>query len=421
MRYDLLWTIFVVLSFAQFVTERILAFLNKRYYENSRHAEKACQELGWKHELYLKCLSYSRDKYRFSSIVTSIEFVVTLSFLYFGGLGWVENTAQGITGQLGYSSSIFTGLAFFAVFSLLSSVFGLGFELYSTFVIEQKHGFNRQSIGQFFSDKLKGMLLGTILGGLFLSGLLYVIENLGEFWWVWAWGFVSSFMLIMLWLYPSVLAPIFNRFDPLPDGELKQQILDLSAKVEFQAAGISVMDASKRSGHGNAFFTGVFGAKKIVLFDTLLEQLTTAQTTAVMAHELGHFKCNHVRNRMMRGFLIYAVLFWGLSVALPFEAFYQALGLKGASAYGALIVFPMWWSLVGFWLTPLSSMFSRKDEYEADAFALKHTSDVKTLSHALIQLSEENKSMPIAHPWYSGFYFSHPTVLERIQAMMHPK
>ncbi|MDD9951497.1 MAG: M48 family metallopeptidase [Zetaproteobacteria bacterium] len=414
----MLWTAFLSLSLLRFATERLLAWTNKRFYEQSERQKLACQRLGWTREAFDKCLHYARDKYWFAWVSSSVEVVVTLSFLYYGGLGWLEGQAQRLAFVLlGTTSEVIVGLCFFGLLGLLSMAFGLGFEIYSTFVVEQKHGFNRQTGVGFVTDKLKGLALGSVIGGAFLSVLLYVIAHLGSNWWIWAWAFIASFQLVMLWIYPSVLAPLFNTFSPLEEGELKEAIYALAHKVEFKAAGISVMDASRRSGHGNAYFTGVMGEKKIVLFDTLLKQLSTAQTVAVMAHELGHFKCNHVRNRMLRGFLFMALLLWGLAQALPYAGFYTALGMQGVSSYGALAVFPMWWGLFGFWLTPLSSLFSRKDEYQADAFAVTHTGSAETLSTALVQLSEENKTMPLVHPWFSGFYYSHPTVFERMDAM----
>ena len=222
-------------------------------------------------------------------------------------------------GALGLGT-IATGLAFFAILGTLSALFELPFDLYATFRIEEKHGFNRQTLGGFFLDRLKGSGIAIALGGPVLAAVLWLMERMGPSWWLWAWGVTTAFSLFAAWIYPTVLAPLFNRFTPLPDGELKEAILDLARRTGFRAGGISVMDASRRTAHGNAYFTGVFGQKRIVLFDTLLEAMGSREVVAVLAHELGHFKLHHVRWGMARGIATSGLVFYALSLCLPLDA-----------------------------------------------------------------------------------------------------
>jgi STE24 endopeptidase len=228
---------------------------------------------------------------------------------------------------------------------------------------------------------------------------------------------MSSFSILTAWLYPTFLAPLFNKFKPLEDGELKTKIFDLAERVKFNATGLSVMDASVRSSHGNAYFTGVFGKKRIVLFDTLIEALNVKEVVAVLAHELGHFKLHHVRWMLIRSIAMTGFTFFLLSLALPLEQFYAAFKLQGVSNYGALVVFSLWFGLIDFVLSPIETYLSRRNEFAADAFALSHIEDKNELAHALLKLREKSHSMPISHPWFSGFYYSHPPMMERLQAM----
>ena len=274
-----------------------------------------------------KAVAYSGDRHRFGLIYGWVEVVVALAFLAAGGLGLVEAGARGATEALGLGA-IATGLAFFAILGTLSALFELPFDLYATFRIEERHGFNRQTLGGFFLDRLKGVGIAVALGGPVLAAILWLMERMGPSWWLWAWGVTTAFSLFAAWIYPTVLAPLFNKFTPLPEGELKDAILDLARRTGFRAGGISVMDASRRTAHGNAYFTGLFGQKRIVLFDTLLEAMGPREVVAVLAHELGHFKLHHVRWGMARGIATSGLVFYALSLCLPLEAFYSAFARR---------------------------------------------------------------------------------------------
>jgi STE24 endopeptidase len=249
-----------------------------------------------------------------------------------------------------------------------------------------------------------------------LAAILWLMERMGPSWWLWAWGVTTAFSLFAAWIYPTVLAPLFNTFTPLPDGELRDAILDLARRTGFRAGGISVMDASRRTAHGNAYFTGVFGQKRIVLFDTLLEAMGSREVVAVLAHELGHFKLHHVRWRILRGIATSGLVFYALSLCLPLQALYAAFSVE-RTVYGALAVFGLWFGLVSFLLQPLENALSRRHEFAADAFALHSGAAAAELGTALRKLSEKSRHLPVTHPLYSRVYHSHPPLLERLRVM----
>ncbi len=412
-----LTSLFIVLRLIQHAVESTLGFLNYRYAMDPQRSSEAAKILAISSEDMTKTKAYSRDKFLYAQISSGLTTIVSLAFLGLGGLGWVEGLSKDLMGHLGWSHSLPLGLVFFAGLSVLSYLLHLPFDLYFTFVLEQKHGFNRQTWKGFLSDQWKGMLLGIILGGIILSLLLSVMERAGNSWWWIAWFLLFAVNLLTAWIYPSLLAPLFNKFSPLEDGPLKSAIFDLAKKVQFQTDGISIMDASRRSSHGNAYFTGVFGKKRIVLFDTLIKSMGIEEIVAVLAHELGHFKLNHVRWSLIRAFFSTGLTFYILSLCLPLKTFYQAFGLGDISYYGALVVFSLWFGPLGFLLRPIGSLISRRNEFAADAFALAQVSNRRALGDALLKLRENSHVMPLSHPVYSAIYHSHPPLLERLKAM----
>jgi STE24 endopeptidase len=407
--------LFLLLRLAQQVIETALARLNRRHALDPGRLAEAGRALGIGESEMVKAVAYSGDRHRFGLVCGWTEVVVGLAFLAAGGLGLVEGGALRVAQALGLGS-IAAGFAFFAILGILTALFELPFDLYATFRIEEKHGFNRQTLGGFFLDRLKGTAIAVALGSPMLAALLWLMELMGPSWWLWAWGVTTAFSLFTAWIYPTVLAPLFNKFTPLPDGELKSAILDFARRTGFRAGGISVMDASRRTAHGNAYFTGVFGQKRIVLFDTLLEAVGPREVVAVLAHELGHFKLHHVRWGMARGIATSGLVFYALSLCLPLEAFYAAFSV-GRSAYGALAVFGLWFGLVSFLLHPLENALSRRHEFAADAFALRNGATATELGDALRKLSEKSRHLPVTHPLYSRVYHSHPPLLERLRAM----
>jgi STE24 endopeptidase len=407
--------LFLLLRFVQQVVETALARLNRRHATDRGRLAAAGRALGVGEDEMAKAVAYSGDRHRFGLVYGWAEVLVGLAFLAAGGLGAVEAAARRASGALGLGT-IAAGLAFFAILGLLTSAFDLPFDLHATFRIEEKHGFNRQTLRGFFLDRLKGAAVAVVLGGPVLAAVLWLMERMGPSWWLWAWGVTTAFSLFAAWIYPTVLAPLFNKFTPLPEGELKEAILALARRTGFKTGGILVMDASRRTAHGNAYFTGLFGQKRIVLFDTLLEAMGPREVVAVLAHELGHFKLHHVRWGLLRGIATSGLVFYLLSLCLPLDAFYAAFSVERTS-YGALAVFGLWFGLVSFLVQPLENALSRRHEFAADAFALRSGAAAVELGTALRKLSEKSRHLPVTHPLYSRVYHSHPPLLERLRAM----
>lgn len=404
---------YLLLRLLRLVAETLLDVANHRYATETARLAAAGRELGIDDAEMAKAVAYSGDRYRFALAAGWFETIVGLGCLAAGFLGVVEGWARGLSA----GGAIATGLAFYAVLGLASSFFDLPFSLYSTFVIEERHGFNRETLRTFFLDRLKGLALGAALGGPLLAGLLWVMERMGSSWWLWAWALVVGFNVFAAWIYPTVLAPIFNKFTPLPEGELRESILALARRTGFRAGGIFVMDASRRTAHGNAYFTGLFGQKRIVLFDTLVDAMGAREVVAVLAHELGHFKLHHVRWALVRSVTASGVLFFVLSRCLPLEGPYAAFAL-GRTSYGALVVFGLWFSLVSFLFQPVENAISRRHEFAADAFAVRAGGATGAeLASALRKLREKSRILPVTHPLYSRIYHSHPPILERLRAL----
>lgn len=406
---------FAVLKGAKLILESWLAAKNRAYYRDIEKQSNAKSVLGIADGDFAKILAYTEDKYSYGMFSSWLNFIVLIAFIACGGFKAIEQIAIGYTAMKG-GGPIFTGLLVLSMLGFLNFLYSIPFDIFTTFKIEGKHGFNRQTPKSFFVDKVKEIILSLILGVCFLLLVLYAMEA-GTYWWFWAWVTTTVFSLLVSWLYPAFLAPLFNKFRPLPEGELRDQIYALAQKIDFKTGGISVMDASSRSTHGNAYFTGIFGEKKIVLFDTLVDSLTPKEIVAVLAHELGHFKLNHVGWSLARSIFIMGALFFVLSLCKPIQGFYEAFGFSQVSNYGALIVFSLWYGIVGFIFTPLQAWLSQKNEFAADAFAKKNMGGYKELSEALIKLQKKNQSMPLTHPIFSRIYYSHPPLLERLAVL----
>ena len=310
-------------------------------------------------------------------------------------------------------------VALIVVFSLLSGLLDLPFEAYATFGVEQRFGFNRMTLRMWLADLVKGSVVATVVGVPLIAGVLWLMGQAGTGWWLWAWGAWMAFNLLLLVIYPTVIAPLFNKFEPLKDEALSQRVQALMQRCGFAAKGLFVMDGSRRSAHSNAFFTGFGASKRVVFFDTLLQQLDPGEMEAVLAHELGHFKHRHVPNMMLRSFALslagLALLGW-LSGQV---GFYTGLGvtpvLNDAHANNALalILFMLVLPLPLFFLTPLSSAWSRRQEFQADAYATQHA-QAQDLRSALLKLYRDNASTLTPDPVYVAFYYSHPPAGQRL-------
>jgi len=345
--------------------------------------------------------------------------IVQALFLYVITLGgWINELNAILSAYL--SNEIIQGVALIFIIMILSSLIELPLGLYKTFVVDEKFGFNKMTISLFISDLFKQSIVSLIIVIPVIYIALWIFGNLGESWWIWLWVFFSIFNVVMLAVYPLYIAPLFNKFNPMVDKELKSKIEILLKKCGFESDGLFVMNGSLRSTHGNAYFTGFGKAKRIVFFDTLLERLTHNEILAVLAHELGHFAHNHVKKRIFALFLISFVGLYLLDFLKTNEWFYFGLGVTEQSNATALLLFVLISPLVLFFIRPIMAFYSRKNEYEADAYACKYT-PASDLKNSLIKLYRDNASTLTPDNLYSAFYDSHPPAIARIGALERQK
>ena len=403
---------FTLLFLAMLVVSTLMRlYLSQRQVSYvSSHRSKVPESFADKISLedHQKAADYTTAKVRFGRLPLFYEVILLLIWTLGGGLEWLNQFV------LGYEiDPIFTGIAVILSFTFISGMLDLPFSIYSTFVLEEKFGFNRTTIKTFIADIFKGSLLGLLLGVPLLYVVLWLMQQTGEQWWIYTWLVISGFSLFMMWVYPTWIAPIFNKFEPLEEGETLNRITSLLERCGFSSNGIFVIDGSKRSSHGNAYFSGFGRNKRIVFFDTLLKMLNDDELEAVLAHELGHFKKKHIIKGMAISFTTTLVGLAILAWLMKAEWFYTSLGISQPSTYMALLLFTLILPVFTFAFQPLLSIFSRKNEFEADAFAAQQT-DAKYLVHALVGLYRENASTLTPDPLYSAFYDSHPPAPVRI-------
>ena len=359
-------------------------------------------------EAHQKAADYTLAKLQISKWSELYGLALLLVWTLGGGLAWLDGLIGGFD-----LSPLWQGTAFLIAFVLIGSLLDLPFSIYKTFVTEAEFGFNRMTVKLFVVDMIKGMALMLLIGAPIAAVILWLMASAGSLWWAWAWAFWTGFSIFMMWAYPTLIAPLFNKFEPMEEGETKSAIEALLARCGFESNGLFVMDGSKRSSHGNAYFTGFGKSKRIVFFDTLLKQLSLNETEAVLAHELGHFKHGHIKKRMVIMFATslagFALLGW-LAGQLWF---YQALGVPEASNHALLILFTLALPHFLFWLSPLSSWFSRKHEFEADTYAAEHA-DATDLISALVKMYEDNASTLTPDPLHSAWHDSHPPAPVRV-------
>ena len=333
---------------------------------------------------------------------------VLIMFTLGGGLEFINNKVDLLT-----INSLTKGLIVILVYGILNYILTLPFSIYATFGIEQKFGFNNTSIGLFIADLIKVLVLATLIGTPLVYLVLWLMGVMGSLWWVYVWGVLIGFNLLILVIYPTLIAPIFNKFKPLEDVVLRNRINRLLEKCGFKSSGVFVMDGSKRSSHGNAYFTGLGNAKRIVFFDTLVKQLSHSETEAVLAHELGHFKKKHVLKQMIVYFGLMFGILYVLSRLIDSSLLYNALGVTTIATCNGLILFVLLMGVVSLPFAPLFSYFSRKNEFEADEFAAKNTNK-RCLISGLVKLYRDNATTLTPDPLYVKFYYSHPPSSLRI-------
>jgi STE24 endopeptidase len=403
---------FLIAFLASFGLRHWLAQRQMRFV--AKHRDSVPAEFAEKVTLteHQKAADYTIAKLRLGVLENGVSAIILIGFTLLGGLQILNISlsqllGDGITQQIALLGSI----------AIISGMVDLPFSWYKQFHLEERFGFNRMGKKLFFIYMMKGLGVGAAIGIPLLWVILSLMAKAGNLWWLWAWVVLTVFSLLMQWIFPSFIAPLFNKFQPLPDGDLKTQIEALLTRCDFASQGLFVMDGSKRSAHGNAFFAGMGKAKRIVFFDTLIEKLNPGEVEAVLAHELGHFKCKHIRKRLLVSFALSFGMFALLGWISTQVWFYTDLGvmpnLNGYNGGLALALFMLVSPVFSFFFTPLASIASRKHEYEADGFAATKSS-AKDLISALVKLYQDNASTLTPDPIYTAFYSSHPPAPLRI-------
>lgn len=359
-------------------------------------------------EAHQKAADYTITKSKLHDIDSVVGMVFLLLLTLGGGISlvfdfWSTFDLSPLIASLSAVASIF----------VIMTLVEMPFSLYQTFVVEEKFGFNKNTVPQFLKDQLLSITLTMAIGMPILALILWVMDSIGELWWLYAWGIIISFSLLMSWLFPTVIAPLFNKFTPMEDGALKERIQGLLQRCGFNSQGIFIMDGSRRSGHGNAYFTGLGNNKRIVFFDTLVNSLDEEELEAVLAHELGHFKCKHVIKMLITSSIMTLINFAILGWLITQNWFFEGLGVTSPSNASALLVFMLVSPVFTTFMQPISAYFQRKFEFEADDFATRHAQGSKMIS-GLVKLYEENASTLTPDPLYSAFHYSHPPAAIRI-------
>src|SRR5919198_376854 len=408
----------LVLILARLVTELWLSTLNQRHVRE--HAKEV--PLVFRgiidEATYRRSIDYTLAKGCFGDIVNMFDVVVLIAVVFSGLLPWAFVKFSGRFG-----TSILPMDSFLFVTAPALTILGLPFAWYAQFKLEERFGFNTTTTKTWILDRIKGFLLAVLLGYPLLALVLKLIEWTGANWWIWAAAVVIAFQLLLLLIAPAIIMPLFNKFTQLPEGALRDRLFALAQRTGFPTRSIDVMDGSKRSRHSNAFFTGFGRFRKIVLFDTLIAQLTDAELESVLAHEIGHYKKRHVIKMLIVSIAGVVMAFAAIAWLARQQWFYRAFGFErqvgfaAANVVPAMLLFALLAGTITFWVSPLIHVWSRRFEYDADAFARAAMGDARPLIQALRKLSEKNLSNLTPHPLYSGFYYSHPTLLEREHAL----
>ena len=404
-------TAFLIFFALHLFIEHGLSLLNSRYVAAHRGPVPQAVSGAITQENYDKSIAYALARGRYGHVTGFFGAAETLFFLFSGFVPILYEWLRSLT-----SSTLTAGVLLLLTWTLIQSALHLPFELYSTFRLESRFGFNTTTPRTFWMDRLKGFGLAVALGVPFAYGVLAFIMYSGPFWWLWASLFVIAFQFAMMVFIPIFISPLFNKFMPLDEGELKSRLEQLAKKCEFAARGIFVMDGSKRSAHSNAYFTGFSKGRRIVLFDTLVAQMNTEELAAILAHEIGHYKRKHILQRLLLASGMLLLGFWIMSLLIEWRPLYDAFYMGAPSVPVGLVLFMLISGDFTFWVGPLFSALSRQHEYEADAYAARYT-HADPMCSALLKLADKNLSTLTPHPLYSAWNYSHPTVLERISAL----
>lgn len=357
-----------------------------------------------------KITSYTSDNTKIAVIKSITGMLFFLIIILYGFLPWVAD----LVSNMNY---VLAGLIFFAVPGILTAIIGLPFNYYSVFVIEEKYGFNTSDLKTWILDIIKSLIISLILGGILLSLLFVMIKFTGKLWWLWGWGIFLAFQLLMTVIYPTVIAPIFNKFTPIDDSELEKAIRELAEKKGISVTGIFQMDAGKRSRHTNAYFSGLGKSKRIVLYDTLIASHDRDEILAVLAHEIGHLKKGHIKKQLILMSVISLALFYIAAWMIDWDVMYKSFGFSETPFYAGLFLISILWEPIGFFISPAFMALSRRFERESDRFARDAMNGPEPLIKALRKMAVDNLSNLCPHPIYVKFNYSHPPITERIKRL----
>jgi len=361
---------------------------------------------------YRRSQEYARARTRFGFVANTYSLAIVLAFWFLGGFPFVDQWLRGF--EFG---EILTGLLFILVLVVAKSIAGLPFGLYSTFVLEERFGFNKTTVATFITDRIKEFIIGCLIGGPVLALVLYFLQATGDAAWLYCWALTVAFTLVMQFVIPTWVMPLFNKFSPIEDGELKQAIMEYAASVSFPLRNVFVIDGSRRSSKSNAFFAGLGKNKRLALYDTLIDSQTVPEIVAVVAHEVGHFKCRHVVKGLIMSVLHTGLMFFLLSYFISHPGLFEAFYMEQVSVYAGLVFFGMLFSPIEMVLSVFMQVVSRKHEYEADHYAASTFGDGEALVSALKKLSVHNLVNLTPHPFHVFLNFSHPPILDRIEAI----
>lgn len=363
-------------------------------------------------EKYKKSQEYTRVRSIFSYFPTVIDLIILITFWFSGGFEYLDSLVKAAA-----DSIIWQGLIFIGIISAAQSIISIPFQIYSTFVIEERFGFNKTNAKTFILDRIKSIGLTIIIGGPVLAGLIFILNDLGATAWLYAWIGLTVFTFIIQYIAPKFIMPLFNKFTPLEEGELRDAIFELCKKIEYPVKNLFVIDGSKRSSKSNAFFTGFGKNKRIALYDTLIEKHSIDEILAILAHEIGHFKKKHILRSQILSIVHSGIMLYLLSIFLFDSKLFQAFYMTQTPVYAGLLFFGLLYTPVNMVLSILMNIWSRKNEFEADAFALKTIGEPESMISALKKLSENNLSNLTPHRFYVFMNYSHPPLLKRIKAL----
>ena len=405
---QILLNILIVIIILNFFKDSILDYLNSKYFDNE--IPNIISDIYDK-EKYLKSQEYKKTQYKFNRISSTYSLLILLLFFYFDGFLILDNYCRSL-----FDSELIISLSFFGIIYFGNDLLSIPFSIYHTFIIEEKFGFNKTTKKTYIIDKLKSWLLIILFGGGILSFIIFQFESIGQNFWIVAWIFISVLTLLINGLYAQIIVPLFNKQTKLEDGELKSEIEKYSKKVGFNLSNIFVIDGSKRSTKANAYFSGFGKQKRVTLYDTLINKLTKNQIVAVIAHEIGHYKKNHIIFNLLFSIIQSGIMLYILSLLIYMPIFSEALNIENHSFHIALITFSILYTPISEISSLIFNLFSRKFEYEADEYADK-TFDGKYLIEALKVLTKDSLSNLTPHPKYVWWHYSHPTLLERINQL----